>query len=64
MTILEEEYRDAYPEGYGYFCDLLRGFERRLTPVLRHHHVAGEKAFVDYSAKRIGIADPTTGEMR
>src|SRR6202162_2180147 len=52
--------------GYGYsrFCDLLRGFERRLTPVMRQHHVAGDKAFVDYSGKRIGIADPSTGEIR
>ena len=66
MTILWEEYREAHPEGYGYsrFCDLLRGFERRLTPVMRQHHVAGEKAFVDYSGKRIGIVDPATGEIR
>ena len=66
MTILWEEYREVHCEGYGYsrFCDLLRGFERRLTPVMRQHHVAGEKAFVDYSGKRIGIADPTTGEIR
>ena len=65
MTILWEEYREIQPEGYGYsrFCDLLRGFERRLTPVMRQHHVAGDKAFVDYSGKRIGIADPTTGEI-
>ena len=34
VTILWEEYREVHPEGYGYsrFCDLLRGFERRLTP--------------------------------
>ena len=66
MTILWEEYREVRPEGYGYsrFCDLLHGFEPRLTPVMRQHHVAGEKAFVDYSGKRIGIADPTTGEIR
>jgi transposase len=66
MTILWEEYREAHPEGYGYsrFCDLLRGFERRLTPVMRQHHVAGEKAFVDYSGKRVGIVDPSTGEIR
>jgi transposase len=66
MTILWEEYREIHPDGYGYsrFCDLLRGFERRLTPVMRQHHVAGEKAFVDYSGKRIGIADPETGEIR
>ena len=66
MMILWEEYREVLLEGYGYsrFCDLLRGFERRLTPVMRQRHVAGEKAFVDYSGKRIGIADPTTGEIR
>jgi transposase len=65
MMILWEEYRAINQEGYGYsrFCDLLRGFERRLTPVMRQHHIAGEKAFVDYSGKRIGIVDPTTGEI-
>ena len=31
---------------------------------MRQHHVAGEKAFVDYSGERIGIVDPTTGEIR
>ena len=66
MMILWEEYRETHPDGYGYsrFCDLLRGFERRLTPVMRQHHVAGDKAFVDYSGKRIGIVDPETGEIR
>jgi transposase len=66
MMILWEEYREINPDGYGYsrFCDLLRGFERRLSPVMRQHHVAGDKTFVDYSGKRIGIVDPTTGEIR
>src|SRR5438270_2346836 len=66
MMILWEEYRDVSREGYGYsrFCDLLRGFERRLSPVMRQHHVAGDKAFVDYSGKRIAIVDPATGEIR
>ena len=66
MMVLWEEYRQAHPGGYGYsrFCDLLRGFERRLTPVMRQHHVAGDKVFVDYSGKRIGIVDPATGEIR
>ena len=41
MMILWEEYREINQDGYGYsrFCDLLRGFERRLTPVMRQHHV-------------------------
>ena len=56
---------EEHPEGCGYsrFCDLLRGFEQRLTPTMRQHHVAGDKAFVDYSGKRIGIVDPATGEI-
>ena len=65
MMILWEEYREINQDAYGYsrFCDLLRGFERRLSPVMRQHHVAGERAFVDYSGKRIAIVDPTTGEI-
>ena len=64
--VLWEEYRDAHPDGYGYsrFCDLFRGFERRLSPVMRQHHVAGDKVFVDYSGKKIAIVDPETGEIR
>jgi len=66
MMILWEEYRQACPGGYGYsrFCELLRAFQRRLSPVMRQHHVAGDKLFIDYSGKRLGIADPLTGEIR
>src|SRR4051794_711033 len=58
--------RDAYPDGYGYsrFCDLFRGFERRLSPVMRQHHAAGDKVFVDYSGKKVPIVDPVTGVVR
>jgi len=66
LMVLWEEYRDGYPEGYGYsrFCDLFREFERRLSPVMRQHHAAGDKVFVDYSGKKIGIVDPETGVVR
>lgn len=66
MMILWDEYRKVWPEGYGYsrFCELLREFERRLSPVMRQHHVAGDKLFVDYSGKRLGITDPLTGKVR
>lgn len=66
MTILHEEYRAACPEGYGYsrFCDLMREFERRLSPTMRQNHVAGDKVFVDYSGKKLPIVDPATGEIR
>ena len=66
MAILWEEYRAIHPQGYGYsrFCDLLRGFQRRLSPTMRQEHVAGDKVFVDYSGKRLGIADARTGVIR
>ena len=66
LTVLWEEYRDVHPGGYGYsrFCELYRDFEHRLSPTMRQHHVAGDKAFVDYSGKTIPIVDPATGEVR
>ena len=66
LVVLWEEYRDAHPEGYAYsrFCDLYREFERRLSPIMRQHHAAGDKVFVDYSGKRVPIVDPVTGVIR
>ena len=66
MVILWDEYRKVWPDGYGYsrFCELLRAFQQRLSPVMRQHHVAGDKVFVDYSGKRLAISDPATGEIR
>ena len=66
LLILWDEYRAAHPDGYGYsrFCDLYREFERKLTPTMRQQHVAGDKVLVDYSGKRISIADPVTGEVK
>ena len=65
LLILWEEYRAVHPGGYGYsrFCDLFRSFEKRLSPTMRQDHVAGDKVFVDYSGKKIAIADPLTGEI-
>jgi transposase len=66
LMLLWEEYRENHPDGYGYsrFCDLFREFERRLSPVMRQHHAAGDKVFVDYSGKKIAIVDPKSGELR
>ena len=66
LQILWEEYSTAQPGTYSYsrFCQLYREFERRLTPSMRQNHVAGEKAFVDYSGKKVPIFDPHTGELR
>ena len=41
-----------------------REFERRMSRVMRQHHVTGDKVFVDYSGKTIAIVNPATGELR
>lgn len=66
LSVLWEEYRQADPEGYSYsrFCDLFREFEQRLSPVMRQHHAAGDKGFVDYSGKKVPIVDPGSGTIR
>jgi transposase len=66
LQVLWEEYREQHLAGFGYsrFCELFKEFEARLSPVMRQDHRAGEKVFVDYSGKRIGIVDRATGEVR
>jgi transposase len=66
LLILWEEYRSIHPDGYGYsrFCELFRGFEKRLSPTMRQEHVAGDKVCVDYSGKKVPIVDRKTGEIR
>jgi transposase len=65
LLMLWDEYRAVHPEGYAYsrFCQLFREFEQRLSPTMRQQHIAGDKAFVDYSGKRVPIANPATGEV-
>jgi transposase len=66
LQILWEEYSGAQPDAYSYsrYCQLYREFERRLTPSMRQNHVVGDKAFVDYSGKKVPIFDPHSGEVR
>jgi transposase len=66
LSILWEEYDAVHPQGYRYsrFCELYGAFERRLSPTMRQTHIAGHKAFVDYSGKKVPIIDPLTGEVR
>lgn len=63
LQLLWQEYREAYPEGYGYtqFCEHYRRFERCLRPSLRQVYRAGERMFVDFAGPTIPIWDRDTG---
>jgi len=65
LQLLWEEYRIAEPNGLSrsWFCERYRQWEKRLSPVMRQTHVAGEKLFVDYAGTTIDIIDAETGEV-
>lgn len=65
LELLHLEYLEQHPGGYQYtaFCDRYRAFQKRRGLVMRQHHVAGDKMFVDYSGKKPCLVDRSTGEV-
>src|SRR5450631_4710320 len=67
LQIVWDEYIAAQPGGYSYsrFCELYRGFEKKLSPTMRQTHGAGERLFVDYAGDGVPVViDRHTGELR
>jgi transposase len=66
LLLLWQEHKAAHPEGlqYSQFCDRYRAFAGRLDLVMRQHHRAGEKLFVDYAGPTVEVIDRATGEIR
>jgi transposase len=64
LQLLWEEYRAAYPDGYGYtqFCHYYAGWKRTLEVSLRQPYKAGEKTFLDWAGPTLGWIDPATGQ--
>jgi transposase len=65
LELLHLEYLRDQPEGYRYtaFCEAYRQWLKRRGVVMRQHHKAGDKTFVDYSGKKPSVVDATTGEV-
>jgi transposase len=65
LQLLWLEYREHYPDGYGYtqFCRHYRTWQGRLDLVMRQEHRVGEKLFVDFAGMTIPITDPDSGEV-
>jgi transposase len=70
LELLWTEYQQAVAEGgtgqkpyqYSQFCELYRAYRTKLSPSMRQTHRAGEKAFLDFSGKKLRIVAPATGE--
>lgn len=66
LDLLWNEYRQQEPDGFGYswFCKHYERWAASLPVTLRQTLTPGEKLFVDYSGKKLGIVNPDTGEIR
>jgi transposase len=63
--LLWEEYKQQYPEGYGYsqFKEYYNRYKKQLNPSMRQIHYAGDKLFVDFSGLTMPVVDAVTGEV-
>ena len=61
-----EEHRADCPDGHCYsqFCVLYREWRRKLAPVMRQTHLAGDKLFVDWAGDTVPVVDAVSSTMR
>jgi transposase len=66
LSLLWQEYKENHRDGYQYsrFCQLYRKWGKKLDVVMRQHHRAGDKTFVDHAGPTIPVVDPESGEIR
>ena len=66
LQLLWEEYRQTYPDGYGYtqFCEHYKRWKAPLEVTLRQRHIAGEKTFLDWGGDTLSWIDAATGETQ
>jgi transposase len=62
---LWEEYRQEFPEGYGYsqFCDHLAIYTRKSAATMHFEHKPGERVQIDFAGKPLSYIDSSTGEV-
>jgi len=65
LQLLWEEYKGENPDGYerSQFYYLYKDWKKKLNPVMRINHKAGERLFVDFSGDKPHYVDPGTGEV-
>lgn len=63
--ILWEEYIQENPDGYSYsqFCYHFQVWQNISEITMHLEHKAGDKLFVDFTGKKLGITDRVTGEI-
>jgi transposase len=63
---LWQEYKLRHPQGVQstQFCEHFLRWSKKVNPVMRITHKAGDKMYVDYAGKTLEIIDRQTGEVK
>ena len=66
LALLWQEHKAQHPAGYQYsqFCYWYRQWAKKIDPVMRQEHRAGEKLFVDYAGMTIPVYDRLAAKAR
>lgn len=64
--VLWGEYKQLYPEGYGYshFCLALQKYLVRDQSTMHFEHEPGDKLYFDFAGKKLSFVDKETGEVQ
>src|SRR6056297_1333071 len=65
LQLLWQEYREGYPEGYGYsqYCHHFYQWRKSQKVSMHIEHKAGDKLYVDFAGKKLQVVSPQTGEI-
>ena len=64
--LLWGEYKSRYPDGYAYtqFCDYYRQWLQHRSATMHFDHEPGDKAYIDFTGKKLQVVDRDGGEVR
>ncbi|PWV44400.1 IS21 family transposase [Chitinophaga sp. S165] len=64
--LLWAEYKSRYPDGYAYtqFCDYYRHWLEHRSATMHFDHTPADKAYIDFTGKRLQVVDRDGGEVR
>ena len=64
--LLWGEYKSRHPDGYAYtqFCDYYRQWQEHRSATMHFDHEPGDKAFIDFTGKKLQVVDRDGGEVR
>jgi len=63
--LLWHEYKERYPDGYGYsqFCNHFSRWQKTSNASMHMEHEPGDKVYIDFTGKKLSYVDKETGEV-